>query len=60
MHGTRTGFNQSKGFEDVAGAKSKTNTQHSPSGMAAANPFNQSVTSQNTANIKGKLASLDV
>lgn len=45
MHGTRTGFNQSKGFEEhvMGGTKTKVSVQQSPTGMAGgppANPFN--------------------
>ena len=61
MAGTRQGFNGSKGFDDGAGSVMSKH-QGAPNNSS---PFNQTtgsmgVTTQNTANLKGKFGALDV
>ncbi len=56
---TRQGFNASKGFDEVPPqAQQRTNGQQSPFNQTSTSQAG--VTSQNTANLKGKLAALDV
>jgi hypothetical protein len=64
LAGTRTGFNASKGFDDLPKAGSKGFASQASPSPQNVNPFTQTNaslgTNSNTANLKGKLTALDV